>query len=152
MGAEPFDGYAIGGSLGKNQAELLAVVAHTTPLLPAHKPNHLLGIGDINTLEKCIPFGVDTFDSSYPTKAARHGVLLTPEGPLKIMRHPFQQDFNPIDPKCPCHTCVNFSRAYLHHLFKAHEPIAQSLASLHNVAFMVQKMADLRQKILNNVL
>lgn len=148
LGSHSFDGYGIGGSLGKNQQELLEVVAHTTPCLPEGKPNHLLGIGDLDTLEKCLPFGIDTFDSSYPTKAARHGVLFTIQGTVRIRSGSHAQDYTPIERDCPCYTCKHYTKAYVHHLFKAHEPIALSLASLHNVSFMMRKMANVRERIL----
>ncbi len=152
LSAHPFDGFAIGGSLGKNQTELLSVVAATTSCLPPSHPNHLLGIGDIDTLEKCIPLGIDTLDSSYPTKAARHGVLFTRQGPVKIKRGVFAQDFSSPDPSCTCYTCTYYTKAYLHHLFKAKEPTSQSLASLHNMVHMIQKMADIRSMIAQNLL
>ena len=148
--AEPFDGYAIGGSLGKDRAELISVVAETMPHLPKEKPNHLLGIGDLETLEQCIPLGIDTLDSSYPTKSARHGVLFTPQGPLKITRSSFAQDFSPVDRSCTCYTCTHYSRGYLHHLFKAKEPTVLALASIHNIAYMVRRMSELRQAILDD--
>ena len=152
LGSHPFDGYGIGGSLGKNQEELLEVVAKTTPCLPEGKPNHLLGIGDLNTLEKCIPFGIDTFDSSYPTKAARHGVLFTMQGTVRIKSGAHAQDWGPIEKDCPCYTCQHYTKAYVHHLFKAHEPTALSLASLHNVSYMMRKMAHIRAQILDGQL
>lgn len=148
--AMPFDGFAIGGSVGKNKQELKEVVAFTRPLLPDEKPNHLLGIGDLSSLIELIPLGIDTFDSSYPTKAARHGLLLTRQGGLKIEQKKHALQFEPIEKGCLCHTCQHYSAAYLHHLFKAKELTALSLATIHNLYFMVQMMADCRQKILEN--
>ena len=78
----PFDGFAIGGSVGKNKDEMIGMLTTMLPLLPTDRPNHLLGIGDLPSLEACIPLGIDTFDSSYPTKAARHGVAFTFRGRL----------------------------------------------------------------------
>lgn len=147
---EPFDGYAIGGSLGKDRQELIDVVSKTVPHLPTEKPNHLLGIGDLETLEACIPLGIDTLDSSYPTKSARHGVLFTSTGPLKITRSIFSTDFDPIDSACSCYTCTHYSRGYLNHLFKAKEPTSLTLASIHNVAYMVKRMSELRTAILQD--
>lgn len=146
----PFDGYAIGGSIGKNRDELVELLTHTMPRLPEDKPNHLLGIGDLESLERCIPKGVDTFDSSYPTRSARHGVLLTFSGDLKIKSGTYAEDFTPIEEGCACYTCQNFTRAYLRHLFKANELTALTLATIHNLYFMVKLMERYREKILKD--
>ncbi|MBA3602987.1 MAG: tRNA guanosine(34) transglycosylase Tgt, partial [Parachlamydiaceae bacterium] len=79
-----FDGYAVGGSVGKNKEEMHDLLTYTMPLLPMDKPNHLLGIGDLPSIDRSIPLGIDTFDSSYPTRSARHGILLTDNGNLDI--------------------------------------------------------------------
>ncbi len=150
--ALPFDGYAVGGSLGKNKQEMQQMLAGTLPRLPSDKPNHLLGIGDLESLALCIPLGVDTFDSSYPTRAARHGILLTKQGPLNITKSRYAKDFNPIETDCECSTCKNFSSGYLHHLFKAKEAVCMTLASIHNLHFMVRHMKEYREKILNDEL
>jgi queuine tRNA-ribosyltransferase len=142
-----FDGFAIGGSLGKTKAELVETVAATMPHLPPEAPNHLLGIGDLESMARCIGLGIDTFDSSYPTKAARHGVLLTQQGMLKITRQAYRYDFTAPD-DCPCPICSHYTKAYLHHLFKAKEPTAAHLASLHNLSFMLRWMQQQRQHIL----
>ncbi len=146
----PFDGYAIGGSLGKNKQEMYTMLSSTLPRLPLDKPNHLLGIGDLASLELCIPLGVDTFDSSYPTRSARHGVLLTEKGPLNITKTQYARDFSSLEEGCSCSTCCNYSRGYLHHLFKAKEAICMNLASLHNLHFMVKWMEKYRKKILRD--
>lgn len=148
----PFDGFAIGGSVGKNKQELKEVVAFTRPLLPDDKPNHLLGIGDLSSLMELIPLGIDTFDSSYPTKAARHGLLLTRQGGLKIEQKKYSMQFEPIEKECSCYTCQHYSLAYLHHLFKAKELTALSLATIHNLHFMVKTMAECRKRILEDAL
>jgi queuine tRNA-ribosyltransferase len=148
----PFDGYAIGGSLGSDHAQLFNTVAGTTPHLPLEKPIHLLGIGDSASMVPCIEQGVDTFDSAYPTKIARHGLLLTKKGPLKIIRQDCATQWEPIEAGCECSTCQNYTRGYLHHLFKAKEPIAATLASTHNLHFMIQWMQQLRMEILCGLL
>ena len=144
----PFDGFAVGGSLGKTRAEMVAMLEQLYPHLPEEKPNHLLGIGDLESLKLCIPLGVDTFDSSYPTRAARHGMLLTKEGPLKISRSEFANHFAPIEPDCTCPTCKQYTLGYLHHLFKANELTAYALATIHNLHFMVDLMRRYREAIL----
>ena len=146
----PFDGFSIGGSIGKTKQEMLELLTFTMPRLPEDKPNHLLGIGDLESLEKCVPLGIDTFDSSYPTKAARHGVAFTKAGPLKISKGCYKTCFTPIEEGCACPTCQNFHLGYLHHLFKAKELTALSLTSVHNLYFMVQLMESYRNKILND--
>ena len=146
----PFDGYAIGGSFGQNHQQMFDFLTFTMPCVPEDKPNHLLGIGDLNSLETCIKLGLDTFDSSHPTKCARHGLVFTKQGPLKILRSSNKENFNPIEKDCPCVTCQKFTVAYLHHLFKAKEVAAHTLASIHNLQFMVSLMAEYRQKILDN--
>lgn len=145
-----FDGYAIGGSMGKNKEEMRSILEHTLPLLPKEKPNHLLGIGDLESITMGVNLGVDTFDSSYPTRAARHGVALAWEGQVKLTAAKHADRFQPIDKRCTCPTCSQFSLAYLHHLFKAKELSALSLASIHNLHFMVEYMAKLRETILGN--
>lgn len=146
----PFDGFAIGGSVGKNKEELKALLSFTTPLLPPEKPNHLLGIGDLTSIFSIVPFGIDTFDSSYPTKAARHGFLLSKSGGIKILQKKYKTDFSPIEKDCTCKTCTHFTAAYLHHLFKANELSAYTLASIHNLHFMNQWMHHTRQLILED--
>lgn len=145
-----FDGFAIGGSLGKTHDQMFDMLQFATPLIPEDKPIHLLGIGDLNSLENCIKFGIDTFDSSHPTKCARHGLLFTKNGNLKITRNSNKDLFEPIDKTCPCMTCQNFTVGYLHHLFKAKEPVAHTLATIHNLQFMVDLMAEYRNRILND--
>lgn len=144
----PFDGFAIGGSLGKTRPEMIAMLKQLMPQLPKERPNHLLGIGDLSSLDAGIPLGIDTFDSSYPTKAARHGLLFTEQGDLKILRSGMSTRFEKPDPSCNCHTCRNYTIAYLHHLFKAKEMTAMQLATLHNLHFMVRWMEKVRAKIL----
>ncbi len=145
-----FDGFAIGGSMGKTKPEMIGMLSTTMPMLPLEKPNHLLGIGDLESIDQCIPLGIDTFDSSYPTRAARHGILLTNKGPLKITQSSHARAFVPPEEGCPCSTCSQFSLAYLHHLFKAREMTCMTLATIHNLHFMIDLMRRYRQKILRD--
>ncbi|MDE3046604.1 MAG: tRNA-guanosine(34) transglycosylase [Verrucomicrobiota bacterium] len=146
----PFDGYSIGGSLGKTKPEMIEMLTSLLPQLPPEKPNHLLGIGDLESLHQCLPLGIDTFDSSYPTRAARHGLLLTQEGGIKVEKGENANHFGPIEPACTCWTCQHFTLAYLHHLFKARELTAYTLATVHNLHFMVELMRRNREAILND--
>ncbi len=145
-----FDGFSIGGSMGKNKDEMHKLLSFTLPLLPEEKPNHLLGIGDLASIERCIPLGIDTFDSSYPTRAARHGILFTTQGGINITKADNAANFSPIEKSCTCPTCAKFTLAYLHHLFKAHELTSMSLATAHNLHFMVQLMQRYREHILED--
>jgi len=149
LGNLPFDGYAIGGSLGKTHQEMFDMLSYVVPALPETKPNHLLGIGDLASLERSIQLGIDTFDSSHPTRCARHGLLFTKQGPYKILHSAHRESFRPIDENCVCIVCQKYTRAYLHHLYKAHEMTGYMLATIHNLHFMVQLMTDYRNKILN---
>lgn len=147
LSKHPFDGFAIGGSVGKNKRELYELIAYVRPQLPDEKPNHLLGIGDLVSLEQLVPLGIDTFDSSYPTRAARHGLLLTHTGGLKIEQKIHSESYQPIEEGCTCPTCKRYTLAYLHHLFKAKELTGLTLATIHNLHFMVKRMEEIRQLI-----
>lgn len=143
----PFDGFAIGGSLGKDRKEMIELLQFLMPLVPAHKPNHLLGIADEESVLASIPLGVDTFDSCNPTRLARHGTLMTRAGQLRIAQTKHADDHGPI---CPQTSTISQSRAYLHHLYKQHEPIYVTLASLHNIRYMHDLTRRLREGILKD--
>jgi queuine tRNA-ribosyltransferase len=145
-----FDGFAIGGSIGKTRQEMFELLNYTMPLLPTEKPNHLLGIGDLLSLDTCITFGIDTFDSSHPTRCARHGLLFTSTGNKKISHSSHKEHFGPIDASCTCIVCQQYSLAYIHHLFKANELTGYALATIHNLHFMIELMKKYRTKILND--
>jgi queuine tRNA-ribosyltransferase len=147
-----FDGFALGGSLGKNHQEMFDLLDFVIPLLPHARPNHLLGIGDLRSLETVIKRGIDTMDSSHPTRCARHGFLFTKTGGIKILHSSNKHHFRPLDESCTCFTCQHYTAAYLHHLFKANELTGYTLATIHNLHYMVQIMAEYRAKILDNAL
>lgn len=148
----PFDGFSIGGSMGKNREEMVEMLTAMMPYLPTDKPNHLLGIGDLASIEPCVQLGIDTFDSSHPTRCARHGLLFTTNGMVKIAHASNRSNFKPVDEQCTCYTCQNFTRAYLHHLLKAGELTLYTLATIHNLHFMVKLMEQYRRKILDGSL
>lgn len=144
----PFDGFGIGGSLGKNRQELFELLRFLIPLLPKERPNHLLGIADVESISGAVPMGVDTFDSCFPTRLGRHGTLLTKRfGRVQIRSSKWRECFEPPDWEggLQGHTL-----AYLHHLYKTHEPMASTLCSLQNLLFMAEFMADIRGKILSD--
>jgi tRNA-guanine transglycosylase len=144
----PFDGVAIGGSLGKSKADMHAVIDWSVPHLPADWPRHLLGIGEPEDLFACVERGIDQFDCVLPTRLGRHGVVYTAEGKRSVTRPEMRDDAAPIEPGCGCYTCrTGFSRGYLHHLFAANELLAYTLASLHNLYFIQALMQRIRQAV-----
>jgi queuine tRNA-ribosyltransferase/7-cyano-7-deazaguanine tRNA-ribosyltransferase len=144
IGDMAFDGYAIGGSLGTSKQDMDRVLDSSMPALPDEKPRHMLGIGEPEDLFRCVERGIDTFDCVAPTRHARRGVLLTADGPITITKAAYREDDGPIDPECPCPTCTTFTRAYLRHLFVAEELLAYTLATTHNLAFILGLMARIR--------
>ena len=157
----PFDGYAIGGSLGNDREGLRELLRWTMPLFSdgddndergrvESKPRHLLGIGDEESVRFGSAMGVDTFDSCYPTRLGRHGTLLTrSEGLIRIKRAKHARSYGmPIDEGCQCRTCRHYDRAYLCHLFKANEPLGVMLGVEHNLHYMAQLMTGIREDIL----
>jgi queuine tRNA-ribosyltransferase len=146
----PFDGFALGGSLGKNRHEMITMLTYTLPWLPTNAPNHLLGIGDLESVDACVKLGIDTFDSSHPTRSARHGLLFTSQGNVKILQNKYKNAFTPVDPLCMCLTCTQYTAAYVHHLFKAKELTAYTLATIHNLSFMIKLMKNYQAAILED--
>ncbi len=145
-----FDGYAIGGSVGKTKSDLQTLIQDMSTYLPETHPVHLLGIGDLPSIQATIPYGIDTFDSSFPTKAARHGLLFHDLEHVRIKNAVNTNDFSPVDPNCGCYTCQHYTKAYLQHLFKASELTFYTLATIHNIHYMVQLMKKYREMILRN--
>ena len=151
----PFDGYAIGGSLGKNSDELIELLDWMMPMFEEGdrkgKPRHLLGIADERSILGSIEHGIDTFDSCYPTRIARHGTLLTRQGKINISSgKKYSKAYGiPIDVECGCSTCAHYDLPYLWHLYKAKEPLFMQLAAVHNIQYMNDLMARLRQDILD---
>ncbi len=151
-----FDGYAIGGSFGK--LEMYDVLDWVVPYLEDNKARHLLGIGEIDDIFESVERGADMFDCILPTRNGRLGQLyITPEAGgnkdgkwlMKITNSAYKEDSNPIDPSCDCYTCTHFTRAYLRHLFVSHELLAYTLATIHNLRFMMRLMKNIRESIDN---
>ena len=146
--AMDFPGYAIGGlSVGEPKEVMWDLLGITTPLLPAHKPRYLMGVGSPEDLLAGIALGVDMFDCSFPTRIARNGALLTPNGRVNIHNAQYKTAAGPVLDGCDCDTCARFSAAYLHHLFNARELQAYQLASIHNLRFMVRLAEQARAAI-----
>ncbi|HET7769269.1 MAG TPA: tRNA guanosine(34) transglycosylase Tgt [Chloroflexota bacterium] len=143
-----FPGCAIGGvSVGENKDECWRVTGLVAPLLPAHKPRYLMGVGSPEDLVEGVALGVDLFDCVLPTRIARNGTLLTDAGRVTITRASLREQETPVDPGCDCYTCTHYSAAYLHHLFKAEELLGYRLASIHNLRYMALLSARMRQAI-----
>lgn len=143
-----FHGYAIGGlSVGEPKEDMLRVLAHVTPRLPANAPRYLMGVGTPEDLVEGVSRGVDMFDCVMPTRNARNGWLFTRYGDIKIRNARYRDDTRPLDPSCACHTCSHFSRAYLHHLQKANEITGARLNTLHNLHFYLTIMDEMREAI-----
>lgn len=144
-----FDGYAIGGlAVGEPNKQMYETLDFTTPLLPRDKPRYLMGVGTPQDIVEAIARGVDMFDCVMPTRNARNGTIFTHFGKLSIKSSRFRLDTNPLDCKCHCYTCQNFSRAYLHHLFRAGEMSYFRLASIHNLAYYLDLVREAREAIL----
>ena len=139
----PFDGFAIGGSLGKCKSDVIEVLKSTISYLPPEKPRHLLGIADLETIKEAIKYGIDTFDSSYPTQCARHGMLFSDNGPIKITQGKWK-NFHELISGAP--RCKEFTASYIHHLFKSNEQVAGTLASMHNIWYLNKYCERLRNE------
>jgi queuine tRNA-ribosyltransferase len=143
-----FDGYAIGGlSVGEPKEDMLRILTHVAPKLPEQRPRYLMGVGTPEDLVDGVARGIDMFDCVMPTRNARNGWLFTRFGDVKIRNAKYKDDIAPLDPSCSCHTCQNFSLAYLHHLQRANEITGARLNTLHNLHFYLAIMAEMRQAI-----
>jgi queuine tRNA-ribosyltransferase len=132
-----FPGYAVGGlSVGESREEMLSVLAQTAPHLPADRPRYFMGIGDPVGILQVIALGVDMFDCVLPTRVARHGAALTPDGRMNLKNAAHRRSFAPLDPECSCETCATFTRAYVSHLVREDELLAHRLITYHNVHFV----------------
>jgi queuine tRNA-ribosyltransferase len=145
------DGIAIGGTLGRDKPEMYAVIGFTAPLLPVEAPKHLLGIGEPDDLLTGIGLGIDLFDCAVPTRLARHGTALAnrPESRFRfdLSRSEFAADTGPVVEGCPCATCRDHTRAYLHYLVRAEPATAAKLLTVHNLAFLERLVAGAREAI-----
>lgn len=143
-----FDGYAIGGlSVGEPKEDMLRVLNHLGPIMPQDKPRYLMGVGKPQDILEAVCRGVDMFDCVMPTRNARNGHLFTSEGVIKIRNAKHKHDTGPLDPKCDCYTCQNFSRSYLHHLDKCGEILGAQLNTIHNLRYYQSLMAGIRNAI-----
>ena len=143
-----FDGYAVGGlAVGEPQEVMLEVLDFTLPLLPADRPRYLMGVGTPDDLVKAVMRGVDMFDCVLPTRSGRTARGYTRRGVINLRNARHRDDPRSIDPDCPCPTCSRWSRAYVHHLFRAEEMLGSILLTLHNLYYYQEVMAGLRKAI-----
>lgn len=143
-----FDGYAIGGlSVGESKEEMLRMLEHVAPRMPADRPRYLMGVGTPEDLVEAVRRGIDMFDCVLPTRNARNGWLFSHEGEIKIRNSRYAADTAPIDPHCDCYTCRHYSRAYLRHLHQANEILGARLATIHNLSYYQGLMRGLRLAI-----
>ncbi|MHA6603920.1 tRNA guanosine(34) transglycosylase Tgt [Aerococcus urinae] len=143
-----FPGYSIGGlSVGESKDEMYAVLDYLTPVMPSHKPRYLMGVGSPDALIEGAIRGIDMFDCVLATRIARNGTCMTSHGRLVVKNATFKRDFRPLDEACSCYTCQNYSRAYIRHLIHTNEILGARLTSIHNLHFLTDLMANVRQAI-----
>ena len=145
-----YDGFAIGGlSVGEPKEDMLRILAQTAPKMPVNKPRYLMGVGTPEDLVAAVSQGVDMFDCVMPTRNARNGWLFTQYGDVKIKNAGYKNDTRPLDADCTCYTCQNFSRAYLHHLYRVGEILSARLNTIHNLHYYQALMQGMRNAIEN---
>lgn len=144
------DGYAIGGlAVGETVNEMYQVIEAIEPFMPSNKPRYLMGVGTPVNILEAVSRGVDFFDCVMPARNARHSHVFTSGGILNLLNKKYELDDSPLDPKCNCPTCKNFSKAYIRHLFKAGEMLGMRLCVLHNLYFYNSLMQDIRDSLDN---
>ena len=143
-----FHGIAIGGlSVGEPKEDMMRILQHVGPRLPANKPHYLMGVGTPEDLVAGVANGIDMFDCVMPTRNARNGWLFTRFGDIKIKNARYKDDKKPLDETCGCYACRNFSRAYLHHLHRAGEILGARLNTIHNLHYYLDLMKQMRAAI-----
>lgn len=146
-----FAGYGIGGvSVGEPKPLMYEILSQTTEYMPKNKARYLMGVGTPDCIVEAVNLGVDMFDCVFPTRVARNGTAMIPEGRLVVRNAIYAEDFRPIDERCSCYTCRNFSRAYIRHLFKAEELFALRLLTIHNLHFLLEFTRQIREAIAND--
>ena len=147
-----FDGYAIGGlSVGESKRDMRRILRHTAAAMPEDRPRYLMGVGTPEDLVEAVEAGIDMFDCVLPTRNARNGWLFTRHGDVKTRNARHREDTRPLDPTCGCYACLNFTRAYLHHLQKVNEILGARLNTLHNLHFYLTLMREMRDAVADGV-
>ncbi|MBU1975582.1 MAG: queuine tRNA-ribosyltransferase family protein, partial [Nanoarchaeota archaeon] len=143
-----FDGYALGGlCIGESKKDMLEMAKASKVVIPDDKPVYLMGVGSPEDIIAGIREGIDIFDSIYPTQLARHGTIFTWNGYLKIKSSKYQDEELPLDPKCDCYVCKNYTRKYIHYLTKVEEPTSKIYKSYHNLYFLQKLVKKCREEI-----
>jgi queuine tRNA-ribosyltransferase len=138
----------LGGlSVGEPNDLMYGMIAATIPFLPEDKPRYLMGVGTPENILEAVSHGIDMFDCVLPTRNARHGFLFTSQGNIHIKNTIYKEDTSPLDPECQCHTCQNYTKAYLRHLFVARELLSLRLNTIHNVYFYLNLMKNIQKAI-----
>jgi queuine tRNA-ribosyltransferase len=148
LAAMNFPGYALGGfSVGEGPAAMYGALPECAALLPESKPRYLMGVGRPEDLLAGVAAGIDLFDCVMPTRNGRNALAFTDDGPIRLRNAKHRRDSAPVMSGCSCYCCANYSRAYLHHLFQAGEMLGPTLLSLHNLAYYLELMAEVRRRI-----
>jgi queuine tRNA-ribosyltransferase len=143
-----FDGYAVGGlAVGEPKEERSRILAHLAPRMPSGRPRYLMGMGTPEDIIEAVAGGIDMMDCVLPTRNARNGWLFTRHGDIRIRNARYRDDLAPLDERCACYTCRNFTRAYLYHLQKTNEILGARLNTLHNLHYYQELMGELRAAI-----
>jgi len=146
-----FDGYALGGlAVGEPKEKMYQIIENTIPLLPENSCHYLMGVGTPEDIWEAVELGIDLFDCVQPTRNARNGQLFTTLGKINIKNAIYRNDFRPLDEECNCPVCLNYTRAYLSHLYRAGEVLALRLNTLHNLHFMVKLLKLIQKSIVKN--
>ncbi|MBO4411635.1 MAG: tRNA guanosine(34) transglycosylase Tgt [Lachnospiraceae bacterium] len=148
IAAMDLDGYAVGGlAVGESHEEMYHILDVTVPHLPKNKPTYLMGVGTPENILECVSRGIDFFDCVYPSRNGRHGHAYTHRGRLNLMNQCYECDLRPLEEGCGCPACRRYSRAYIHHLFKAKEMLGMRLLVLHNLYFYNHLMQEIRDAL-----
>ncbi len=148
-----FPGYAMGGlSVGEDADKRKAIVDEFVPKLPAEKPRYLMGVGRPIDIVESVAAGIDMFDCVLPTRNGRNAYAFTSSGPVRLRNEKYKLDCSPIDEKCKCYCCNNFSKAYIRHLFMVSEMLGPILVSIHNISFFQNFMREIRRAICENTM
>lgn len=146
-----FDGVALGGlGIGEGRENMFNTIKFSMKFIDKEKPRYLMGVGSPEDVIEAISAGIDCFDSRFPTMNARHGGIFTSKGKINIERSIYRDDENPLDENCKCYTCKNFSRAYIHHLYRTYEPIRDRYGNIHNLFFLQNMINECKKAIKNS--
>ncbi len=145
-----FDGIAYGGlAVGEPKDKMYKMIKLSTENCSPDKVHYVMGVGNPIDIVECINLGVDSFDSVFPTRNARHGQIFTRKGPINIRNGIFRKDYTPLDEDCSCKVCKTYTKSYIHHLHRTGEPLGMRLASYHNLYFIQELLRDIRKSIKN---